>query len=226
MPRMADVPGDVRADVRSTSHISATPPAGSRRRPRPAARRPTGRRAAKSGGRGRRSGPNSYAVSRSDGSSRRSAPMTVWPQLSDGSGACAFWVEPAVVVATEVFVEGAGGAHVPDRGRQRVLDGDVGSLWPAVAGDPAVPGTYEGVRVALCPHRRRPERSLQVGFARSGPARLPLGGRLVVAWSGAGSRGQVLRGREHRHVRTVSAMITSAIMLLIPGMEQIRSRKP
>ena len=36
-------------------------------------------------------------------------------QLSDRAGASSFGVEAGVVVAAEVFVELAGGAHVPDR---------------------------------------------------------------------------------------------------------------
>ena len=123
-------------------------------------------------------------------------------ELSDGSFLGSVGVEAGEELRAGVFLERAGGAHVPDRDEHGVLDCDIGLLRSAPRGDAPVSGIEVGVGVLRAGHRRGTKCSLQVRVAGSGAAGLHLSGRLVVPQRGPRPGREVLDGGEPGHVRT------------------------
>src|SRR4051794_18685405 len=130
----------------------------------------------------------------------------------------------AVEVAAEVGVGNAGGEHVPDGDEHGVFDGDERLLRSASGGDPPVFGRQIGAAAAGGRECGDAEGAFEVGVGRPGLGGLdPAADSLLpgqvpahdARCSGVGKR--VMSA-------PVSAMITSATPVLIPGMVTSRSR--
>ena len=107
-----------------------------------------------------------------------------------------------------------------------VLDRDVRLLRSAARSDAAVAGTVVGTRVPGAGHRRRPESALQIGFPGRVLADLTFPVDSLLPGVVPAQDARCLAVAKRVMSAPVSAMMTSAVKVLIPGIEQISCRNP